>query len=77
MKTIAWIVNVSFFVAVGSAIWGALSQFGLSPRGVFLVALICLIAAVIVGMLIEWGKLKKTTEDLKKEGEKARKEAGI
>lgn len=40
MKTIAWIVNVSFFVAVGSAIWGALSQFGLSPRGVFLVALI-------------------------------------
>ncbi len=68
MKIIARIITVSFYVAVCSAIWGAFSRFGFSPAGVGLAALVCLIAALIAGVLVE---LEKMTSKAKKDKEDA------
>lgn len=66
MKIIGVIINVSFFATAASAIWGAISRFGFTPLGIGLAAMVCFIAAFLVGVVVE---LEKREAAKKKEKE--------
>ena len=67
MKVVAFIITGSFFVAVGCGVWGALSRFGFTPLGIGLAALVCFIAAVAVGVLIQLEKQQAAAAKKRKE----------